>query len=407
LNLTLKQFWKWHDHVSVAESGSIKDNKLHLQALLNNAVKKRLISDVPLGAFLSGGTDSSLITALASRHVSGPLKTFSIGFKDSKFDESDFARQVAKHLKTSHTEYQLAEAEAIDLLETYLHHFDEPFADTSAIPTMLVSKLARQEVKVVLTGDGGDELFQGYGTYAWADRLDQLFWQVFKRPIRAGMMISGKSRLQRISQMLDAVAIGGIRSHIFSQEQYLFSQMEVRDQLLNNPMDFLPFEYDENVLATSNLTAGEKQAIFDLQVYLKDDLLAKVDRSSMYYALECRCPLLDHHVVEYALSLDKSYKVKNGKTKWLLKEILREHLPNHLIDRPKWGFSVPLVTWLKADLRYLIDEFLSDSELQEAGLCNPAYVRKLKSDFFGGKDYLYNRLWVIIVLHKWLKENKG
>jgi asparagine synthase (glutamine-hydrolysing) len=406
LNTSPKPYWTLQENIHPGEIKSPEDAKKQLALLLDKAVQERLIADVPLGAFLSGGTDSSLVSAVASRHTSAPLKTFSIGFKESKFDESKYARDVAKHLGTNHTEYILTEREAIDILEIYLRHYDEPFADTSAIPTMLVSKLARKEVKVILTGDGGDELFQGYGSYTWANRLANPLMKIAQRPLKLALQLSGKSRLERIAELLEPVKIGSIRSHIFSQEQYFFSQEEIRDQLLKDKSTFKAFEYTDSSLHKGKLTAGEEQALFDFQYYLKDDLLVKVDRASMYYALECRCPLLDHRIVEFAFSLHPSLKVRNGKAKWLLKELLRNYIPDALIDRPKWGFSVPLANWLKRDLRYLIDSYLSNETIESIGLFKPDYIRKLVTDFLAGKDYLYNRVWVLIVLHKWLKENQ-
>jgi asparagine synthase (glutamine-hydrolysing) len=334
------------------------------------------------------------------------LKTFSIGFKESKFDESPYARAVAHHLKTDHTEYILSENEAMDRVETYTRHFDEPFADTSAIPSMLISELARKEVKVALTGDGGDELFQGYGAYTWANRLDRASWRMLKRPLGLVMAVSGNSRWERIAHLLESSVLGSTRSHIFSQEQYFFSQREVFEKLLIHHRDARVFEYDESFLSDKKLSSGERQALFDLQYYLRDDLLVKVDRSSMLYALECRCPLLDHHVIEFASSLDIGKKRRGGKTKWIEKELLYQYLPSELVDRPKWGFSVPLGSWMKGDLHYLMDEFLNDQVIEEVGICNASFIRTLKKEFLAGKDYLYHRLWVIIVLHKWWKENQ-
>lgn len=407
LRLDLTSYWTIRDIVKKPRLNDTEKSEKQFRLLLDDAVQKRLISDVPLGGFLSGGTDSSLISAIAAKHSLKPFKTFSIGFKDQKFDESHFAGEVARCLKTDHTAYVLEEKEAVDLLDTYLHHFDEPFADTSAIPTMLVSKLARQEVKVALTGDGGDELFQGYGAYAWANRLESTFWKTFRKPLRAGMTLSGKSRLMRIAKLLDSVGSPSLRSHIFSQEQYLFSQHEIQYELFKNASEFVPFDYDDSYLSTSMLSEGEKQAVFDIQYYLKDDLLVKVDRASMFYALECRSPLLDEGVVECALSLNYSLKVRNGTAKWLLKKLLKEYLPDHLVDRPKWGFGVPLMSWLKGDLRYLVEDNLNDDVINSIGLFNPSYTQQLKRDFFGGKDYLYNRLWAIIVVHRWFKENQS
>jgi asparagine synthase (glutamine-hydrolysing) len=406
LGLNIKSYWNLQENIQPGEIKSPEEARQQLTMLLDKAVQERLISDVPLGTFLSGGTDSSLVSAVASKHTSGKLKTFSIGFQESKFDESKYARDVASRLGTNHTEYILTERESIDILEVYLQHYDEPFADTSAIPTMLVSKLARKEVKVILTGDGGDELFQGYGSYTWANRLANPFMQIMQQPLKIALQISGKSRLERIAQLLEPVKIGSIRSHIFSQEQYFFSQHEIRDLLLKDKSIFKPFVYTDSSLHAGKLTAGEQQALFDFQYYLKDDLLVKVDRASMYYALECRCPLLDHRIVEFAFSLHSSLKTRDGKTKWLLKEMLRDYIPDELIDRPKWGFSVPLANWLKNDLRYLVDSYLSDETIESIGLFQVSYIRKIVTEFYAGKDYLYNRMWVLIVLHKWLKENQ-
>jgi len=408
LCLGTRPYWRIQDNLDPDHYGGHReqDDKEQLSLLLDQAVQKRLISDVPLGAFLSGGTDSSLVSAIASKYVSKPLKTFSIGFKESKFDESHYARAVAHHMKTDHTEYILSEKEAIQKVESYTRHFDEPFADTSAIPTMLVSELARKEVKVALTGDGGDELFQGYGAYTWANRLDRASWGMLKGPLRLVLGATGVGRWERIAHLLEPSVRGSIRSHIFSQEQSFFSQQEVYEELLIHRDGFKAFEYDESFLAKKKLSSGERQALFDLTYYLKDDLLVKVDRASMFYALECRCPLLDHHVIEFAFSLDIGKKRRGGKTKWIEKELLYQYLPSELVDRPKRGFSVPLASWMKNDLRYLMDDFLNDQVIEEVGLFNASFIRTLKQEFLAGKDYLYHRLWAVIVLHKWWKENQ-
>ncbi|HEY5751318.1 MAG TPA: asparagine synthase (glutamine-hydrolyzing) [Chryseolinea sp.] len=405
LAMEIRAYWSIEGQLhpkSSADEGSVKQN---LKNILTEAVQQRLISDVPLGTFLSGGTDSSLVTALASKSSTGPLKTFSIGFAENKFDESDYARRVASHLGTDHHAYTLSEREAVGILETYLKHFDEPFADTSAIPTMLVSKLARKEVTVALTGDGGDELFQGYGAYDWAERLHNPLLQAFQTPLAYGLRNFGNSRLKRISHMLEKVDKAQIRSHIFSQEQYFFSDRELKENLLNHPASYASFTYNDPQVGSVNLTAREQQAIFDLKFYLKDDLLVKVDRASMFHALECRCPLLDHTVIEFALNLPLSFKVRGNVHKWILKEILGDYLPAELIHRPKWGFSIPLAKWLKNELRYLIDDYLDKPGIEAAGLVHYDYVNALKEAFLNGSDYLYNRLWTLIVIHKWLREN--
>jgi asparagine synthase (glutamine-hydrolysing) len=401
--LSLTSYWEIGNTITPAKKspGVVEE----LYGILEESVTSRLVSDVPVGTFLSGGTDSSLITAIASKNVSKQLKTYSIGFRESKYDERVYAEGVAKALKTDHTAYELSEKDARDLLEIYLDHFDEPFADTSAIPTMLVSKLARAEVTVALTGDGGDELFQGYGSYVWADRLRSPLWRLSKGPLSIALDLTNNNRLQRISDLLDRVEYGGIRSHIFSQEQYFFSQKEIINELLPAEQPKFIFEYRDPPELADQLTSSELQALFDFNYYLRDDLLVKVDIASMYYGLECRCPLLDHRVIEFATSLDFSYKVRNRRAKWILKEMLRKFLPSALIDRQKWGFSIPLSRWLKGEFKYLINDYLNEKVVAEARLVKPEYVEDLKKDFFSGKDYLYNRLWLLIVLHRWWIKN--
>jgi asparagine synthase (glutamine-hydrolysing) len=405
LKLTTTSYWQMERIDKSIRINSIDEARSQLGSLLHRAVEKRLIADVPLGAFLSGGTDSSLVAAYATKNLSHKLKTFNIGFNESKHDERSYARKVADHLQTEHTEYVLSEREASGVLETYIQHFDEPFADTSAIPVMLVSKLARKEVKVALTGDGGDELFQGYGSYTWADRLDSFTWKIGKPFLRQTFETFGNSRLKRIARLLEPVNAGGIRSHIFSQEQYFFSQQEIKDNLLRDSKSFHPFEYHDLTPSMSGITAGERQALFDLRFYLKDDLLVKVDRASMFYGLECRSPFLDHRVVEFALALDKTVKKRHGESKWILKQMLSDFLPKELVYRPKWGFSIPLANWLKGDLRYLIIKYLDRNVIEQAGLFRESYVTSLVQKFLKGDSYLYNRLWVLIIVHKWLLEN--
>ncbi len=401
--LNLKHYWRPED--ALEEAVDVRNAPGAFRSLLHHAVQQRLISDVPLGTFLSGGTDSSLVTAIAAEYVPGKLKTFSIGFKEKAFDEQQFAKRVAACLRTDHQDYVLEESEAVNMLEKYIEHFDEPFADTSAIPTMLVSKLARKEVKVALTGDGGDELFQGYGSYSWAQRLNNPLLNIFRTPLSFGLQRFGDSRLKRVAHLLQHVNANETRSHIFSQEQYFFSVREIGTKLLRDAPDYIPFSYDDPVLETRHLNEAEKQAFFDLKFYLKDDLLVKVDRASMYYSLECRCPLLDHSVVEFALGLPYEMKQHGKVGKWMLKEQLKEYLPEQLINRQKWGFSIPLSQWLKNDLHYLIDDYLNNEIVDKIGLVKTTYVEELKSRFAKGEDYLYNRIWILIVLHKWMKEH--
>ncbi len=399
----ISPFWKPESLRATPRITNYDEAKRELKDLLMDATSKRLISDVALGAFLSGGTDSSLVSAMAAS-ISGSLKTFSIGFEQAKFDESKYAMDVAAALNTTHQSYTLREQEAIDLVPLYLKHFDEPFSDTSAIPTMLVSRLARKEVTVALTGDGGDELFQGYGAYSWAQRLDNPVWDRSRGSLSRILKAAPGSRLRRISELLTPERYS-LRSHIFSQEQYLFSQREVEDEVLRQRDAFVPFSYDDQVFNNDDFTPGEKQALFDLRYYLCDDLLVKVDRASMYYGLECRSPLLDHRLVEFAFRLNPEFKRHGKFSKIILKDLLKSFLPAHLVDRPKWGFSVPLSRWMKGGLRDMVMAYTDPEIISEAGLVNVDYCEALKKRYFGGMDYLYNRIWAIVALHAWWKDN--
>jgi asparagine synthase (glutamine-hydrolysing) len=403
-NLQLTPYWQIEKTIGFNQPLDDESAILELEMILTISVGNRLISDVPLGIFLSGGTDSSLITALSSKITPHKLKTFSIGFHDSKYNESGYAKKVASYLGTEHHDFELNEINAIGILENYLKHFDEPFADTSAIPTMLVSELARKEVKVALTGDGGDELFLGYGAYDWANRLGNHSFDRFKPVVEALLRNSSSSRLKRISNLFQSVRAEELRSHIFSQEQYFFTQKEIHDNLiLNNTADYA-FKYSDPYYPLA--TEAEKQALFDINHYLKDDLLVKVDRASMFHSLECRCPFLDYKVVEMALRLPYKMKKRNGEKKWILKQILKKYLPDELIHRPKWGFSIPLGKWLKNDLQYLMNDYLNTNVIKNAGIADPIYVENLKRLFYKGDEYLFNRLWLLIILHKWLMDNR-
>jgi asparagine synthase (glutamine-hydrolysing) len=401
--ISILPFWNISHYITtsrnITESGALTKFK----ELISDSVHSRLVADVPVGIFLSGGIDSSLVTAYASQ-VSR-LKTFSIGFQESKFDESLYAKQVADHLKTDHQSYLLKEREAVEMVDEYLAHFDEPFADTSAIPTMLVSKLARKEVTVALTGDGGDELFLGYGSYTWARRLGSPWWNFLRPLLNYGLQISSSSRWKRASHLFEEVPLEKRRRHIFSQEQYFFSEFEMRHRLLQSNSFFSEWPYDD-FRYLSVLSEAERQAIFDFQLYLRDDLLVKVDRSSMKFGLECRSPLLDHRLAEFAVNLPESLKKRGTTTKYLMRKALFEMVPEKIFNRPKWGFSIPLGQWMKSDLSHYLN-YLSEEKLRETKVFNPAFVKDLLNRFMGGEDYLYNRLWAIIIIQKFLSKNRS
>ncbi|MCB0501077.1 MAG: asparagine synthase (glutamine-hydrolyzing) [Bacteroidetes bacterium] len=400
--LKTEAFWSLTSKVNetCSEYKNIQNAKKRLNELLINSVEKRMISDVPLGTFLSGGIDSSTVTAIAQSIKQERVKTFSIGFKESKFNEAEYARQVAQHLGTEHYEFMLTEDDAIEQIHNILSVYDEPFADSSTLPTMLVSEMARKEVTVALSGDGGDELFLGYGMYNWARRLNNPFIKTFRSPI-ASMLNKGNNRFKRAALVVNYQNHSRIKSHIYSQEQYYFSEHEIKELL--QPGISTTIEIEENYQLNREFNVAEMQAFFDLNNYLKDDLLVKVDKASMLHSLEVRVPILDHNVVEFALNLDPKFKTKGKENKILLKEVLYDYVPKKYFARPKWGFGVPLIQWLQTKLRYLIDDYLNDDIILNSNLVDLNTVKQLKSRFFAGEDYLYNRIWLLILLHKWYK----
>lgn len=403
INQHIQPFWKLQDCITGEKISDEAIAKETLHELLIDSVKKQLISDVPIGTFLSGGVDSSLVTALAAK-VSGDnkIKTFSIAIDNGKFNESKYAGQVAKILQTEHYEFAVKEKEVIELVDKLINVYDEPFADSSAFPTMMVSRLARGHVTVALSGDGGDELFHGYGMYQWAKRLAKPLTQMARQPLFAVSKLMG-NKYRRAGNMYGYTNSDNRISHIFSQEQYFFSEDELATLLIDPQFSFESI----NTIApvARSLSETEKQSLWDFNYYLKDDLLVKVDRASMRYSLETRVPLLDHRLVEFAYNLDEQLKIKNGSMKYLLKQVLYDYVPKEIFDRPKWGFSIPLAKWLKTDLKYLLDKYTAEPIVQQYNVVNYEIVKKIKKQYLGGMDYLYNRLWAIIILHWWLDEN--
>ena len=398
--MDITSYWKPEDKITANLSTDFFTAKKKLNELLESSVRYRMISDVPFGIFLSGGIDSSTVAAIAQNISAESVKTFSIGVKDEKLNESEFARSVSEYLKTDHYEFMVTERESLELVDKILTSYDEPYADSSAIPTMMVSKLARQHVTMALTGDGGDELFMGYGAYIWADRLQKnKYMKTLRSPIGFALRMLN-NKYKRASTLFDYADKQRMKSHIFSQEQYFFSEKELNNLL--NDQYISPLQFNEDFFQVGRkLSAREEQALYDIKYYLRDDLLVKVDIASMQYSLEARTPFLDYRIVEFALNLDENLKVRNHTTKYLLKEVLYDYIPKYLFDRPKKGFSIPLARWLHRDLKFLVDKHLSKTSIESAGFVKYEKVRDIVKRFEKGEDYLFNRIWVLILLHKW------
>lgn len=399
-----KSYWRLEEQVQPTILTDFNAAKAQLKELVLSSVKYRMISDVPFGTFLSGGIDSSLVTAAAQVNSSRPIKTFTINFEAAKYSEARFARDIAKYLGTEHHEFTTTHKEVVEWAGQIPSIYDEPYADSSAIPTLLVSEMARRHVTMALSGDGGDECFLGYGMYTWAERLHNPLVKTFRYPISLALSKLG-NRYERASSLFNYPDQSRIKSNTFSQEQYLFSEPEI-EELLTPNYKTSPYVQEEWNIQARKLSAIEQQAFFDLKQYLQEDLLVKLDRASMKHSLETRVPLLDYRIVAFALNLDPKLKRHKGTSKYLLKEVLYDFVPKELFNRPKWGFSIPLANWLKEDLRYLIDDYLNEKIISHYGIVHYHLVNKLKRQFLGGKDFLFNRIWVLIMLHKWLSDNR-
>ncbi len=395
-----RTYWDLFDHWGKAEGRTRTEGEYEeeLSALLDSSIRYRMISDVPLGAFLSGGIDSSLVVALMQKAASGPVKTFSIGFRESGYDESPYARAVAAHLGTEHHEKICTPQEAQALVRRIPDACDEPFADPSAIPTMLVSGFTRQHVTVSLSGDGGDELFCGYPRYAW---------------VRQGSMVQGIPGFLRrpLCSLLSRVPIHKVQrgaesvryddpAEMFFHTVGIFERRRL-GEIVQGMVDdaHLPF-----FRAFRDPRCGgivERAMATDIKTYLVDDILTKVDRASMAYSLEARVPLLDHRIVEFAARLPMEHKVHGGGTKHLLRKILYRHVPRELIDRPKMGFGIPVNCWLRNELRPLLDEYLGEDRVRREGFLRPEGVERVVREHLSGRrDHQY-RLWALLVFAMW------
>ncbi|MGB6758254.1 MAG: asparagine synthase (glutamine-hydrolyzing) [Xanthobacteraceae bacterium] len=415
----ISRFW---DARSVARDGSHNpvegsDAELteQLESLLKDAVSRRMIADVPLGAFLSGGVDSSTVVALMQAAKSGTVKSFSIGFDIEGYNEAPHAAAVARHLQTDHTELTVTSKEALDVIPRLADFYDEPFADSSQIPTYLVSAMTRKYVTVALSGDGGDELFAGYNRY----QLTQRFWRslsLMPRAVRKGAAAALSAvRPDRWTQILSALPSrlrppqAGDKVHKAAAVLRLDSADAVYRRLVSHwePSEIMPQVaeprsiLDDATVAKDFPDLLERMQFLDLVTYLPDDILTKVDRASMAVALEARVPLIDHRVVEFAWRLPENVKVRNGTSKWLLRQVLNRHVPSELIERPKMGFGIPLGEWLRGPLRDWAETLLNEQRLRQAGLLDAGMVRRYWADHLDGRRNWQYLIWDVLMLEAW------
>lgn len=394
--LTRRAYANFDKQIEAHVEKNERQVKENLRTLLMDSVCAQLMSDVPYGSFLSGGIDSSIVSAIAA-HCSPKINTFSIGIKDNPVNELPYARQVADHIGATHHELVIDERMALEKVYQIAQTYDEPYADSSAIPTLLLSEFASRHIKMALSGDGGDELFMGYGMYDWANRLNSGPIKTFRQPLAALLKWHGKN-----PKAVDLLSFDNhidVANHIFSQEMRLFSEREKQSIYRYSQAED---HYNADLMRT--LSPREKQSFFDLKNYLPDDLLVKVDRASMRYGLEVRVPLLNERLVKFALNVDENLKVRHRQKKYIIKQVLYDFVPKAIFDRPKWGFSIPLVKWLYDDLSFLVDDYLNETVVEEFGLVKFDEVKELVKRFQAGEKHLYNRVWLLVVLHQWLLE---
>lgn len=385
--ISTRKYWDIKEVYHRMSADPVKDYgeaKAELKRLLQKSVAARMIADVPLGTFLSGGYDSSLMTAIAQELSGQPVKTFSIGFHEEKYNEAGFAKQVADCLGTSHTEMYIDEAEMFRLVESIPHYYDEPFADSSQIPTMLVSALARRDVTVALSGDGGDEFFCGYNIYenvAQAQMLDL-----------AGGLVHGVCRLPGLKQLKAAerlpfrVRVIAENRNRESKTQFGAGNYVVRaGKMVAGTEENLSCQYEmESGYRVNNWQI--RRMLLDMDTYLPGDILCKVDRASMKYSLEARCPILDKDVMEYSFRLPHSFKYCRGDKKHILKDIAYDYIPKELLDRPKVGFGVPLDKWLRGPLKDQLLDYSGKDFLEKQGLFDADYVHGMIRDYLKTGD---------------------
>jgi asparagine synthase (glutamine-hydrolysing) len=422
-SLSIRRYWSLNDMIEVGAQSQFATEAEALATVeqaLRGAVSRQMIADVPLGAFLSGGIDSSLIVALMQAQSPRPVRTFTVGFENPAFNEAPFAASVARHLGTNHTELTVTETEAREIIPLLPEMYDEPFADSSQIPTHMVCKVARSNVTVALSGDAGDELFGGYNRYYWGPRIwKYLNWMPHRLRHGLGDVIAAVPvpAWDRIGTMTGSrMARPGDKAYRLAARLH---DVHTVDDLYRNLVSEWPGEQmvkglkglgqtllDDHLPAALADDAPARMMAQDMRTYLPDDILCKMDRAAMVVSLETRAPFLDPDVLAASARLPSQMKIRDGKGKWALRQILYQHVPRKLIERPKLGFGIPLGDWLRGPLRGWAADLLSEENLRSDGLIDPAPVRQAWAEHLSGRRDWTQRLWIILMLMAWRSSQK-
>jgi len=414
-------YWSTIEEANIGKketfSGSYLSAVDTLQSKLSDAVNSQMHADVPLGAFLSGGVDSSTITALMQEKSTQKVKTFSIGFEDNRYNEAEHARLVANHLGTDHHDMYVTSKDALNVLPLLPDMFDEPFADSSQIPMYLVSKIAKSKVTVCLSGDGGDELFGGYNRYLVTSKLWSKISKI-PRPAKGALAYLIKSVKpsvwDKISDLLYKNKYSGLGFKLHKGADSLQSK-NIDDLYFNlistikNPTEWLISSEEHsspNYNFDPKISGIERMMIKDLVGYLPTDILTKVDRTSMAVSLEARTPFLDKEIVKFALTLPLEYKIKAGVGKSVLRDVLYKYVPRDMIERPKMGFGVPLAEWMRGELKVWCEGLLNEKKLKEDGYFNHKVIREKWNEHLNGDADWHHSLWNVLIFQAWLENNR-
>jgi len=392
-----------------------EEAKKETKRILKSSFEYRMIADVPVGVFLSGGYDSTCVTSMLQQNRTKPLKTFTIGVPDIGLNEAPYAKEIANHIGTDHTEINCTEKEAIDLIPELPFFYDEPFADSSALPTTLVARAAKKEVTVALSADGGDEIFAGYNRYDFMMKYGEKLNRIpgFIRSTAVGIMnnvnsesipiLKNKYNFHNRYEKLKGVLKNPTQKDIMLSISQQFTDGQMKN-IMATDFNRLPTYFDNDSLKKEFNSPLSYMMAMDYQTYLLDDILQKVDRATMATSLEGREPMLDHRIIEFASQLPDSYKYENGIKKRILRDITHEYVPENLLNRPKMGFAIPIAKWLKDDLQDLVESFINEKNIKEQGLFNWHEIEKIKTAFYNGKKEYDTKIWYILMFQMWYKK---
>ena len=417
-------YWSLTESAIYGNSNQINFNEIDIQngleKYLKKSVKQQMISDVPLGAFLSGGIDSSTIVAMMQQQSNDPVKTFTIGFSENDYNEAKYAKKIASHLGTDHSELYVSSKTAMEVIPKLPSIYDEPFSDSSQIPTFLVSQLATQQVNVALSGDGGDELFCGYNRYKLTVNRSKKFNMIpyiLRKILAKGIksipqndwyglfnLLPGLNKNNNFGYKMHKGANALATKNLTDMYYTLFSHWQ-------NPTEAVLNSNEPSTLLTTlmpklkGLNSQQKMMALDLLTYLPDDILVKVDRAAMASSLETRVPLLDHKLIEYVWKIPHSFKLRNGDGKWILKQVLNKYVPKNLTERPKMGFAIPLHSWLRGPLRDWAENLLNEKRLIQEGYFNPELIREKWDQHISNKKNWQHDLWNVLMFQAWKDVN--